>query len=84
MPAVRNAESKDISSDSVLEFDIEPCYLQNQEIGTYVFGPIKHKIAPDALLLLFSQLANDASANNASWMSYGGSPTQHCISRWEV
>ena len=66
IPSVRSAASKEISSDSVLEFEIEPSFLQNQPIGTYVFGPIKHKIAPDVLLLSPSHEAKEASANIAS------------------
>ena len=50
----------------MLELEIDPCFLHNQLIGTYVFGPIKHKIAHDVLLLSLSHEANEASANIAS------------------
>ena len=79
MPSIRNAISSDISSDSVDELLIDPCFLQNPLIGTYVFGPINTSIAPDVLLLSASHDANEASANKASWQSIGSSPNQHYI-----
>ena len=66
IPSILSAASSDISSDSVDELLIDPCFLQNQLIGTYVFGPISTRMHPEVLLLSPNQEANDASATNAS------------------
>ena len=66
MPSALRAASNDISSDSVLELMIEPCVLQNHEIGTNVFGPISTRKDPEVLLLSPRHAANEASANNAN------------------
>ena len=34
VPSMRKATSNEVSSDSVDEFETEPCFLQNQLIGT--------------------------------------------------
>ena len=79
IPSNRKAASSEINSDSVDELLVDLCFLQNQLIGTYVFGPISTRMHPDVLLLSASHYANDASANSANWQSFGSSPTQHSI-----
>ena len=79
IPSMRRAASSDISSDSVDELLTDPCFLQNQLMGTYVFGPRSTRMHPDVLLLSDNPDAKDASANNANWQSFGSSPTQHSM-----
>ena len=79
IPSMRRAASREIYSDSVDELLVEPCFLQNQLMGTYVFGPISTRMHPDVLLLSANHDANEASANSANWQSFGSSPTQHSI-----
>ena len=83
MPSTRRAASNEISSDSAQEVLIEPCFLQNQDIGTKVCGPMSTKKHPEVLLLSPSHAANEASANSRKRQPFGSSPTQHCISNSE-
>ena len=84
IPSIRREASSEISSLSVDELLTEPCFLQNHEIGTNVFGPMSTMKQPDVLLLSPNQEAKDASAKSAIWMSFGRSPTQHCNSKSAV
>ena len=63
IPSVLNAASRAIASASVDECEIAPCFLQNQIIGTQVFGPTIANTAPDVDLESCRSPANEASTN---------------------
>ena len=74
-PSIRSPASRAITSDSDEECEIAPCFLQSHVTGQKVFGPIKHRIAPDVDLLSLRSPAKLASQNSISWQSAGLSPT---------
>ena len=75
-PSSLSAASSAIISASLDEWLTAVCFLQNQLIGTYVWGPIRTKYAAEVDLLSLRSPAKDASQKSASEVCWGLSPTQ--------
>ena len=79
IPSVRRHASNAMISASDEECETAPCFLQSQVMGAKVLGPMTHKNPPVVDFESLRFPANPASANIASWQSWGLSPTKECM-----
>ena len=79
IPSVRRHASNAMISASDEECETAPCFLQSHVMGAKVLGPMTHKNPPVVDFESLRSPANPASANIASWQSWGSSPTKECM-----
>ena len=79
IPSIRNKASRAITSASVDEWDVAPCFLHIQVMGTKVLGPTKHTTPPLVDLESLKSEAKLASEKIKIRQSLGGSPTKQTI-----
>ena len=76
IPSILTPASIAMISASDDECDTAPCFLQNQQMGTNVFGPTNTKKHPEVDLESVRSPAKLASENKQSLQSSGRSHTQ--------